>query len=163
MSKKKKIIISLLIIFILSIAYVLKQKYDSALKAATEGLILGETYGKISNQSNCIFGLKMKYANCNTIECELSANAYIQSCIKTAEKDDFCDNVPNIKETQKAIDWVNQTCKENELDNKCFKYMHKFVHVCTEQNEKRELSTSEIFESGFKKGYEESLKERLQK
>ncbi len=159
MSKKKKIIISLLIIFILGIVYALKQKYDSVLKATAEGLVLGETYGKIINQTNCIFGLKMKYANCTTMECELSANGYIKGCIETAEKDDFCNNVPNIKDTKKAIDWVFKTCTENKLNNnKCLKYMHKFVSVCTEQSEKRKLSTGEIFESGFKKGYEKSLK-----
>lgn len=155
MNKQKMTVLSILIIISLLATggYLAKQKYDSLLKATSEGLILGEKYGRMINQGNCMFGLKMKYASCNTTECELSANGYISGCIKAAKKDGFCSAVPNIKDTDGSISWVSKTCTENNLGNeKCLKYMHKFVSACTEQNESRELSKDEIFKSGFKKG-----------
>lgn len=137
--------------------YISKQKYDSLLKATSEGLALGKAYGKMISQSNCMFGLKMKYASCDTTECELSANGYIFGCLENAEKDSFCSSIPNINKTDIAINWVSQTCADNNLGNdRCLKYMHKFVSVCTEQNEMRKLSKGELFESGFKKGLKES-------
>ena len=155
---KKKIVtaIGIFIIIVAAAAYFGKQKYDSMLKATSEGLTLGKAYGKMINQSNCVFGLQMKYSLCGTMECELSANGYIVGCMETAKIDGFCSNVPNIKNTDDALAWVNKACSDYELgEKKCLKYMHKFVSVCTEQAESRTLSTTEHFESGFKKGLRE--------
>ena len=99
-----------------------------------------------------MFGLKMKYASCSNVECELSANGYISACMETAEIDEFCNNVPSIKNTDKAKAWVYKTCSKNLINSKkCTKFLHKYVKVCTEQNEFRTISKVELFESGFKK------------
>ncbi len=159
-SKKKIVALSIVaVVTLLSVVgYMAKQKYDSMLKATSEGLTLGRTHGKMINQSNCILGLKMKYASCTTTECELSANGYISGCIKAAEKDSFCTSVPNIKETDKALSWVSKTCSANRLgSDKCHKYMHKFISACTEQNESRNLSKAEVFENSFKKGLKKNF------
>jgi hypothetical protein len=152
----KKIIgisIAVLVVLLAGSTYFGKQKYDSMLKAASQGLNFGEAYGKMINQSNCMLGLKVKYSSCSTMECELSANGYIAGCLDTAERDGFCSTVPNIKDTDKAVGWVAETCSEQRLaPEKCLKYMHKFVSVCTAQALGRTLSNTELFESGFKKG-----------
>lgn len=155
----KKIVVISITMFVVALLlaggiYLGKQKYESMLKATSQGLSLGKAYGKMISQSNCMLGLKMKYSSCGTTECELSANGYIAGCLGAAEKDAFCSTVPNIQDTDKALSWVAKTCFEYRLGaEKCLKYMHTFVNVCTEQVEGRALSNKEIFESGFKKGY----------
>lgn len=76
-------------------AYWGKQKYDSVLQATSQGLGLGRAYGEMITQSNCMLGLQLKYAQCTTTECELSANGYIAGCMEKATRDNFCDSVPN--------------------------------------------------------------------
>jgi hypothetical protein len=73
--------------------------------------------------------------------------------MKTAEKDNFCGEVPNIRDTKASLAWAEETCRKNQLgDSRCLKYMHKFVSFCTEQREKRKLTGAEHFKSGFQKG-----------
>jgi len=152
---KKKIVVTIVVVVVLVAVGVFlgKQKYDSILTATSQGLSLGKAYGEMISQSNCILGLKIKYASCSTTECELSANGYIAGCMETAEKDDFCSNVPRIQNTDHALGWASKTCTEYGLgSDRCPKYIHKFVKVCSEQAEGRTLSNKELFDSGFEKG-----------
>jgi hypothetical protein len=147
------VIVCILLILIGGGVYFGKQKYDSVLKATSEGLALGKAYGKMVNQGNCILGLQMKYSSCSDTECELSANGYIVGCFETATRDSFCSSVPNIRNTDKAVTWVSNACSEYQVGKeKCLKYMHKIISVCTEQKDNMKLSTKELFESGFEKG-----------
>lgn len=156
MKKVAGISIAVLVVLLAVGIYAGKQKYDSMLTAASQGLALGKAYGKMISQSSCVLGLKMKYTACGTTECELSANAYIAGCMENAAKDEFCRSVPNIRDTNKALSWAAKTCsKYNPEADKCLKYIHKFVSVCTEQTEGRTLSNKEIFDSGFEKGLKE--------
>ncbi|MDR2690326.1 MAG: hypothetical protein LBB76_11300 [Azoarcus sp.] len=151
----KKFVVSIIVVVIILAGgvYFGKIKYDSVLEAATRGLALGKAYGRTVSQSNCILGLKPRYASCSTMECELSANAYIAGCMETATRDDFCNDVPHIQNTDQALDWSSKTCSEYGLGHdRCLKYIHKYVRVCTEQTEKRALSTGDVFTSGFEKG-----------
>ena len=155
--KKAVVISTVVIVLIAAGGFLGKSKYDSILTATSQGLSFGKAYGKMVTQSNCILGLKIKYASCTTTECELSANGYIAGCMKTAEKDDFCNNVPRIQNTDQALSWASKTCSENGLvTDRCPKYIHKYVSVCTEQAEGRAISRKEIFESGFKKGLKQN-------
>lgn len=152
---KKKIVATIVVVVVLVAVGVFlgKKKYDAMLTATSQGLSLGKAYGEMIAQSDCILGLKIKYASCNTTECELSANGYITGCMETAEKDDFCSNVPRIQDTDLALGWASKACTEYGLgSNRCPKYIYKFVKVCTEQAEGRTLSNKELFESGFEKG-----------
>ncbi len=152
---KKVVVVSIVVVVVLLAGgvYLGKRKYDSMLTATSQGLSLGKTYGKMITQSNCTLGLKIKYASCGTTECELSANGYIAGCMETAEKDDFCSNVPHIQSTNQALSWASKTCLEYGLGmGRCLKYIHKYVSVCTAQAEGRTLSNKELFESGFEKG-----------
>lgn len=152
---KKAVVVTIVVVVVLVAVgvFVGKRKYDSVLAATSQGLSLGKAYGKMISQSNCILGLKIKYASCSTTECELSANGYIAGCMETAEKDDFCTNVPHIQNTDQALSWASKTCSEYGLGtDKCPKYIHKYVSVCTAQAEGRTLSKKELFESGFEKG-----------
>ncbi|MEE2733518.1 MAG: hypothetical protein VYA55_22040 [Pseudomonadota bacterium] len=159
MSKKSIVVILSLAValIVLAFGYLAKQKYDQLLKSTSEGLALGKAHGKMIHQADCLLGLKMKYAKCSTTDCELSANGYIAGCMQAAKKDDFCSSVPNIKDTKKAISWVSSACSDQNPDgDKCLKYMHKFVSVCTEQNESRKISKGELFKAGFDKGLDSS-------
>jgi hypothetical protein len=62
--------IAVLVVLLAGSTYFGKQKYDSMLKAASQGLNFGEAYGKMINQSNCMLGLKVKYSSCSTMECD---------------------------------------------------------------------------------------------
>ena len=161
MSKKRIILLSIIIVILIisGVGYFSKKKYDSLLKSTSEGIALGKVYGQTISQSNCMFGLKMKYSSCSTTECELSANGYISACMENAEIDDFCNNVPSIKNTDKASAWADETCSKNLMDSKkCTKFIHKFVKVCTEQNESRAISKAELFKTGFEKGVKKAIK-----
>lgn len=150
---KKTVVVIIVVALVAVGVFVGKRKYDSMLAATSEGLIFGKTYGKMISQSNCILGLKIKYASCNTTECELSANGYIAGCMETAEKDDFCTTIPNIQNTDQALSWALKTCSEYGLGtDKCPKYIHKYISLCTAQAEGRTLSKKELFENGFEKG-----------
>lgn len=152
---KKAIVVSAVVVVVLlgGGAYFAKDKYDSMLAATSQGLSLGKAYGQLTTQTNCMLGLKMKYAACGTTECELSANGYIAACMETAEKDNFCSSVPRISNTDQAVSWASRTCAENGLGaDRCSKYIHKYVAVCTAQAEGRKLSSKEVFENGFQKG-----------
>ena len=152
---KKVVIVSIVAVVVLLATggYLAKRKYDSLLAATSQGISFGQGYGNMIAQSSCTLGLKVKYASCNTAECELSANGYIVGCMGAAKKDDFCASVPNIKNTDQALGWASKTCSENGLgSDKCLKYIHKFVSVCTAQTEGRTLSSKELFESGLEKG-----------
>lgn len=151
--KNKSTIAFVVVALILAGAYWAKQKYDSALQATSEGLRLGQAYGAMISQSNCTLGLRLKYAECTTTECELSANGYIAGCMEKAERDNFCESVPAAKNTDQALAWASSACATLKLGNdRCPKYMHKFVNVCTEQSQGRPMSTPELMENGFKKG-----------
>jgi outer membrane murein-binding lipoprotein Lpp len=153
MNNKIIVFAVLVVVLLLGGAYLGKKKYDSMLAATSQGLSLGKAYGKMITQSNCSVGLQIKYASCGTTECELSANGYIVGCMETAEKDDFCSNVPHIKNTNQTLSWASKTCSEYGLGtDRCLKYIHKYVSMCTEQAEGRTLSTKEVFESGVEKG-----------
>ena len=153
MSRITLVVISLIVMLVAGIGYVSKQKHDSVLKSTSEGLILGNTYGKMIEQSSCIVGLRLKYGSCSATECELSANGYISGCMKTAKQDQFCSSVPNIRDTKNAVSWVSKTCSEYGFaEDRCSKYMHKLISACTEQIESRTIPQSEVFERGFQKG-----------
>lgn len=152
---KKKLVISMVVIagLIAVGGFLAKSKYDAMLTATSQGLNLGNAYGKMVSQSNCMLGLKMKYAECTTTECELSANGYIAGCMETAEKDDFCSTVPRIQNVDQTLSWASKTCAENGLDaDRCPKYIHKYVSICTEQAEGRKISQKELFETSYEKG-----------
>ncbi len=151
---KKLVVISTVLIVLIAVGgFLAKSKYDSMLAATSQGLSLGSEHGKMGFQSHCMIGLKIKYASCATTECELSANGYIVGCMETARKDDFCNNVPRLHDTNRALYWASKTCAENSLDeDRCPKYLHKFVSICTGQAEGRTISRKELFESGLEKG-----------
>lgn len=151
---KKAVVVTIVVVVVLVAVGVFlgKKKYDSMLAVTSQGLSFGKAYGKMAAQSDCILGLKIVHASCSTTECELSANGYIAGCMETAEKDNFCTNVPNIQHTDQALNWASKTCSEYGLGGKCLKYIHKFINVCTEQAEGRTLSKKELFEKGFEKG-----------
>jgi hypothetical protein len=151
--KNKSILAFVFVAILLAGAYLAKQKYDSALQATSEGLRLGQAYGAMISQSNCTLGLRLKYTECTTTDCELSANGYIAGCMEKATRDNFCDSVPAAKNTDLALNWASNTCSTLKLGNdRCPKYIHKFVNVCTEQSQGRPLSTQELMENGFNKG-----------
>ena len=151
---KKVVVISIVVVALVAVGvFIGKSKYDSMLAATSQGLALGDSFGKMVTQSNCILGLKIKYAACTTTECELSANGYIAGCMEAAEKDGFCNNVPRIQNTDQALNWASKTCSENSLGtDRCLKYIHKFVSVCTGQAEGRKVSEIELLKDGFEKG-----------
>jgi outer membrane murein-binding lipoprotein Lpp len=152
----RKVIVASIVVAVVVLAgatYFAKRKYDSLLAATSQGLTLGKAYGKMTSQSSCILGLKMKYASCNTTDCELSANGYIAGCMEAAQKDGFCTDVPRMKNTDAALSWAAKTCSENGLSTgRCLKYIHRYVSVCTAQTEGRTLSKKEFFDSGVEKG-----------
>ncbi len=153
MKKVFVITIAVIVVFAAAGVFLGKQKYDAMLAATSQGLSLGSTYGKTVVQSNCILGLKTQYASCSTTECELAASGYIAGCMKTAEKDDFCSNVPHIRDTDPALRWASKTCSEHGLGtDRCLSYIHQYVSVCTEQAEGRTLSNKELFEHGVERG-----------
>jgi hypothetical protein len=150
---KKAIAVVALVALLAAGAYWGKQKYDSVLQATTQGLGLGRAYGEMITQSNCMLGLQLKYAQCTTTECKLSANGYIAGCMEKAARDNFCESVPKAESTDQALNWGSNTCKTFQLGNdRCPKYIQKFVNVCTEQSQGRPLSTKELMENGFNKG-----------
>lgn len=157
--KKKGISISVFMVFLIGLAsggYWYKQQYNKLLESASKGLALGQNYGKMINQSSCMMGIRMKYASCETTECELSANGYITGCMREAKKDQFCVDLPSVNETKKSLAWVKRTCSDNKFGgSKCSKYMHKFVSLCTEQVQNRKRTVMDNFKEGFKKGIEE--------
>ncbi len=157
---KKIIVGGLVIVFFLGVVgHLLKTKYDSMLVATSQGMLLGEKFGRKVEQSDCITGLRFKYSVCDTTECELSAGGYIEQCMKTAKKDAFCSNVPRLEKTQESVNWVLNECNKNNLgETKCLKYMHEFVKVCSEQKENRKLSDAELIKSSFDKSLVEKTK-----
>jgi hypothetical protein len=163
MNKKKTFILIFLFLAVIGTAggYWFKQKYDELLAATSKGLALGKAYGKSISQTSCLDGLKFKYSSCSTTECELSATGFITGCMKTAKKDNFCTELPNVKETQRSLSWVEKTCSQSQPGNsKCLKYMHNFIGLCTEQTENRTMTNFEHFQNGFKKGLEKQSSQR---
>lgn len=158
----KKMVIAAGVLLLLVVAVIggsFYKKYSSVLDATSEGLYRGEKFGKVIEQGKCIVGLKLVYPACDTVECELSVNGFIDGCMRTARKDDFCSSVPGITETKKSLEWVADSCQQYDLgEDKCLKYMHRFVSACTEQRENRTISKSEIFEAGFEKAQEQNGK-----
>ncbi len=78
--------------------------------------------------------------------------------METAKKDMFCHNVPDMEDTEKAMRWVAKVCSNENLGNdRCLKYMHKFIHICTEQAKRKKLSLSEYFMDGIKKGQQKKF------
>lgn len=155
---KLTLIVIVVIIVMITLGRGMKQKYKSVYNSTAQGLTLGQTYGKAINQSECMTGLKLKYSTCDSLDCEFSANGYIMGCMKTAKKDNFCDTVPNVKDTSESIEWVSQECYKNNLGKgKCLRYMQSFINACTEQKENRIISTSEHFTNGFSNGFNRKI------
>lgn len=157
-SRKKRIAIILVSIGIVSAAFFLFQKKQQELLDATmEGMKLGELHGRMGKQSSCMSGLKMKYAQCNDIACELSAHGFISACLGTAEADSFCAGLPSPKDSKAALAWADRTCASLELYNtKCEAYIHKTLSVCHAQTTGKPRSTGELIQDGFNRGYEQS-------
>lgn len=145
------VIVSFVLIAISGGVYWYKYEYSKLVQATKNGIILGTVYGRTVKQSNCVTSLKLQYSKCDTFKCEFSATGFITGCMKTAEKDNFCSEIPKTNQTRKVIDWTENTCEENNLGNtKCHRYMQKFVSLCTEQVENRKKSLTEHFTDGFK-------------
>lgn len=131
--------------------YYSKQKYDRLLESTSQGLALGKKFGMSVDQSACMFGLKLGYSSCETVECELSANGYIAGCLKTAKTDGVCNGLPKSEEITRAKEWVSTTCLKNNLGTgKCLRYMYKYISVC-EEIEGNKSSLLKTLETSFKR------------
>ncbi len=155
---RKTLLIALALIAVVGLGYVLfKKKEQELLNATLKGMDLGERYGLLVGQGQCLSGMKMAYAQCNDTACELSAHGFISKCLGTADKDNFCPTVPSPKDSGAALAWAGKTCSELQLSGtKCESYIHKVLSVCYEQNTGRQRTTEELMRDGFNRGYEQS-------
>lgn len=137
--------------------YLFKAKEQELLSATMQGLDIGEAYGRVMAQKDCVAGLRMQHGQCDDNVCALSAHGFIAGCMRSAEKDSFCAGVPAPSDSQAAIGWAGRTCLELKMANtKCEDYIHKVLAVCYEQNTGKKRDTSEIIRDGFNKGYQKS-------
>ncbi len=156
-SRKTIVMISVLIGVIALGYFLYTKKQEELLKATLTGMDLGERYGLIVTQGQCLPGLKMKHGQCDNMACELSAHGFISECLRKAEKDNFCHAVPSPQNTSAALAWADKACSDLQMrETKCESFIHKALSVCEELKTGKERSAGDAFEDGFNRGYQQS-------